>query len=77
MNPRVRWYDIAINGDGPERNSAATRVFPGKFLFSTDPNTQSGLKRSTRGNYDAPLRECSVPLDNQVLSRGESSSISR
>jgi 2,5-dihydroxypyridine 5,6-dioxygenase len=67
MNPRVRWYDMAVNGDEPERNPAATRVFRGKFLFSTGPNTQSGLKRSTRGNYDAPLRDCSVSLDNQAI----------
>jgi len=67
MNPRVRWHDMALNGDEPERNPAATQVFPGKFLFSTDPNTQSGLKPSTRDNYGAPLRGCSVSLDNQVI----------
>jgi 2,5-dihydroxypyridine 5,6-dioxygenase len=30
------------------------------------------LKRPTRGNYDAPLRDCSVSLDNQaIIERGK------
>ena len=36
-------------------------------MFSTGPNTQGGGKRSTRGHYDVPLRDCSVALDNQVI----------
>jgi 2,5-dihydroxypyridine 5,6-dioxygenase len=67
MNPQARWYGIALNGDDPERSRAAARVFPGNFLFSTGPNTQGGGKRSTRGHYDVPMRDCTVALDNEVI----------
>jgi 2,5-dihydroxypyridine 5,6-dioxygenase len=67
MNPQARWYHIALNGDAPERNHAAARVFPGNFLFSTGPNTQGGGKRKTKGHYDVPMRDCTVLLDNDVI----------
>jgi len=67
LNPQARWYSMALNGDSPERNRAATRVFPGNFLFSTGPNTQGGGKRTTRGHYDVPMRDCTVILDNKVI----------
>jgi 2,5-dihydroxypyridine 5,6-dioxygenase len=67
MNPQSRWYGIALHGDAPERHRAAARSFPGNFLFSTGPNTQGGGKRSTRGHYDVPMRDCSVELDGKVV----------
>ena len=67
LNPQARWYGLALNGDEPERQRAAARVFAGNFLFSTGPNTQGGGKRSTRGHYDVPMRDCTVMLDNQVV----------
>jgi 2,5-dihydroxypyridine 5,6-dioxygenase len=67
MNPQARWYGMGLNGDSPERNRAAARVFPGNFLFSTGPNTQGGGKRATRGHYDVPMRDCTVMLDNTVI----------
>ena len=67
MNPQARWYNIALNGDDPERAHAAARVFPGNFLFSTGPNTQGGGTRNTKGHYDVPMRDCSVILDNEVI----------
>lgn len=67
MNPQARWYGMGLNGDSPERNRAAARVFPGNFLFSTGPNTQGGGKRATRGHYDVPMRDCTVALDNTVI----------
>ena len=67
MNPQSRWYGIALHGDAPERHRAAARTFPGNFLFSTGPNTQGGGKRSTRGHYDVPMRDCSVALDGKVV----------
>ncbi len=67
MNPQAKWYWMALNGDGPERNRASARVFPGNFLFSTGPNTQGGGKRNTRGHYDVPMRDCTVMLDNKVI----------
>ena len=67
MNPQALWYGIALNGDDPERSRAAARTFPGNFLFSTGPNTQGGGKRTTRGHYDVPLRDCTVMLDNETI----------
>ncbi len=71
MNPQAPWYWMALHGDDPERNRAAARVFPGNFLFSTGPNTQGGGKRSTRGHYDVPMRDCTVELDGRtIIDRG-------
>jgi 2,5-dihydroxypyridine 5,6-dioxygenase len=67
LNPQARWYNLALNGDDPERNHAAARVFPGNFLFSTGPNTQGGGSRDTKGHYDVPMRDCTVLLDNEVI----------
>ncbi len=72
LNPQALWYGIALNGDEPERSRAAARTFPGNFLFSTGPNTQGGGKRSTRGHYDVPMRDCTITLDNKtVVERGK------
>jgi len=46
---------------------AAARTFPGNFLFSTGPNSQGGGKRTTRGHYDVPMRDCSIELDGRVI----------
>jgi len=67
LNPQARWYGLAMNGDAPERHRAAARVFAGNFLFSTGPNSQGGGKRTTRGHYDVPMRDCTVMLDNEVI----------
>jgi 2,5-dihydroxypyridine 5,6-dioxygenase len=67
MNPQARWYWMGLNGAEPERNRAAARVFPGNFLFSTGPNSQGGGKRTTKGHYDVPMRDCTVTLDNDVI----------
>jgi 2,5-dihydroxypyridine 5,6-dioxygenase len=69
MNPQALWHGMALNGDVPERSRAATRTFPGNFLFSTGPNTQGGGKRATRGHYDVPMRDCTIALDNEVIIR--------
>ncbi|MEQ8652118.1 MAG: hypothetical protein RIC87_06605 [Kiloniellales bacterium] len=65
LNPQCRWDSIALYGDAPERSRAASRCFPGNFLFSTGPNTQGGGKRKTRGHYDVPMRECTIELDGK------------
>jgi 2,5-dihydroxypyridine 5,6-dioxygenase len=67
LNPQARWYGLAMNGDEPERSRAAARVFAGNFLFSTGPNSQGGGKRTTRGHYDVPMRDCTVMLDNEII----------
>jgi 2,5-dihydroxypyridine 5,6-dioxygenase len=72
MNPQARWNWLELTGRAPERSRAAARVFPGNFLFSTGPNSQGGGRRTTRGHYDVPMRECSVELDGRlVIDRGE------
>jgi len=67
LNPQCRWDAIALYGDAPERARAAARSFPGNFLFSTGPNTQGGGKRTTRGHYDAPMRNCTIALDGRIV----------
>lgn len=72
MNPQARWYWMGLNGAESERNRAAARVFPGNFLFSTGPNTQGGGKRTTRGHYDVPMRDCTMILDGKtIIERGK------
>ena len=71
LNPQAVWYGIALNGDEPETSRAAARTFPGNFLFSTGPNSQGGGKRTTRGHYDVPMRDCTVELDgNRIIDAG-------
>jgi 2,5-dihydroxypyridine 5,6-dioxygenase len=67
LNPQCRWDSIALYGDAPERSRAAARCFPGNFLFSTGPNSQGGGKRTTRGHYDVPMRDCTIALDGKVV----------
>jgi 2,5-dihydroxypyridine 5,6-dioxygenase len=67
MNPQARWESIALYGEEPERSRAASRTFPGNFLFSTGPNSQGGGKRTTRGHYDVPMRDCSIALDGKMV----------
>ena len=67
LNPQCRWDSLALYGDSPERSRAAARSFPGNFLFSTGPNTQGGGKRTTRGHYDVPMRNCTITLDGNVV----------
>ena len=31
------------------------------------PNTQGGGKRTTRGHYDVPMRDCTIALDGNVV----------
>ena len=58
---------IALNGADPKRHHAGARCFAGNFLFSTGPNSQGGGKRTTKGHYDVPMRDCTVTLDNDVI----------
>jgi 2,5-dihydroxypyridine 5,6-dioxygenase len=67
LNPQARWDAIALNGADPKRHHAGSRCFAGNFLFSTGPNSQGGGKRTTKGHYDVPMRDCTVTLDNDVI----------
>jgi 2,5-dihydroxypyridine 5,6-dioxygenase len=67
LNPQGRWDAIALNGTDPKRHHAGARCFAGNFLFSTGPNSQGGGKRTTKGHYDVPMRDCTVTLDNDVI----------
>jgi 2,5-dihydroxypyridine 5,6-dioxygenase len=67
LNPQARWDALALYGDDPDRTYASARTFPGNFLFSTGPNSQGGGKRTTKGHYDVPMRDCTVMLDNDVI----------
>jgi len=67
LNPQALWYGLALHGDDPEVSRAAARTFPGNFLFSTGPNSQGGGKRTTRGHYDVPMRDCTIELDGRRI----------
>jgi 2,5-dihydroxypyridine 5,6-dioxygenase len=67
LNPQGRWDALALNGADPVRHHAGARCFAGNFLFSTGPNSQGGGKRTTKGHYDVPMRDCTVALDNDVI----------
>ncbi len=67
LNPQSRWDNVALYGDDPDRSNAALRTFAGNFLFSTGPNSQGGGKRTTKGHYDVPMRDCSIMLDNDLI----------
>ncbi len=67
LNPQARWDNIALFGDDPDRANGAARAFAGNFLFSTGPNSQGGGKRTTKGHYDVPMRDCSIVLDNEMI----------
>ena len=58
---------VYLNGADPKRHHAGARCFAGNFLFSTGPNSQGGGKRTTKGHYDVPMRDCTVTLDNDVI----------
>ena len=51
----------------PSAITRGARCFAGNFLFSTGPNSQGGGKRTTKGHYDVPMRDCTVTLDNDVI----------
>ena len=51
----------------PIRSATTPARFAGNFLFSTGPNSQGGGKRTTKGHYDVPMRDCTVALDNDVI----------
>ena len=67
LNPQTRWDNVALHGDDPDRSNGSLRSFAGNFLFSTGPNSQGGGKRTTKGHYDVPMRDCSITLDNELI----------
>jgi 2,5-dihydroxypyridine 5,6-dioxygenase len=67
LHPNARWDNMLLYGDEPERGATHARSFPGNFLFSTGPNSEGGGKRTTRGHYDVPMRNCSVYLDDEIV----------
>jgi 2,5-dihydroxypyridine 5,6-dioxygenase len=67
LNPRARYDNMKLFGEEPERGAINLRTFPGNFLFSTGPNSEGGGKRTTRGHYDVPMRECTIELDADVV----------
>ena len=63
VNAMPSWTKVGVETVG--------RCFAGNFLFSTGPNSQGGGKRTTKGHYDVPMRDCTVSLDNDaIIDRG-------
>lgn len=42
----------------------------GNFLFSRRLNAQCGGKRTTKGHYNVPMRDCAVALDDDAAIDG-------
>jgi len=56
------------------RSAVVPRRAPSPAISSSrpGPNAQGGGKRTTRGHYDVPMRDCTVVLDNEiVIERGK------
>ena len=66
LNERARYEALAMY-DRRDFNGTELRAVAGNFLFSTGPNSQGGGKRTTKGHYDVPMRDCTVTLDNDVI----------
>src|SRR6202171_3383101 len=66
LNPQGRWDATPLNAADPTRHHAGARCFAGNFLFSTGPNSQGGGKRTTKGHYDVPMRDCTGTLNKDV-----------
>ena len=66
LNPAAR-YEALTMYDQRDTNGTELRCFAGNFLFSTGPNSQGGGKRTTKGHYDVPMRDCSIMLDNKLI----------
>ena len=51
------------------RSAAAPRraAFPATSCSPPAPTAQGGGKRTTRGHYDVPMRDCSIALDGKVV----------
>ena len=60
----VLTFDLGL---GSIRGQDGANGSAGNFLFSTGPNSQGGGKRTTKGHYDVPMRDCTVALDNDVI----------
>ena len=67
LHPNARWDNMLLYGDEAERGATHSRAFAGNFLFSTGPNSEGGGKRTTRGHYDVPMRNCTVYLDDEKI----------
>jgi 2,5-dihydroxypyridine 5,6-dioxygenase len=71
LHPNAHWDQILRYGNSYEDLHISARVFQGNFLFSTGPNNDMGGKRDTKGHIDAPMCDCTVILDGDVvLERG-------
>ena len=66
MNPDARWDSLVMYDKG-DVNGIELRAFAGNFLYSTGANEVAG--RHTPGQFDLPLRGCTVELDGHAVVR--------
>ena len=64
MNPAARW-DALTMYDKRDINGTELRAFAGNFLYSTGAN--EAAKRYTLGDFDLPIRNCTIGLDDRVV----------
>ena len=51
----------------PSATTPARAALPAISCSRPGPNSQGGGKRTTKGHYDVPMRDCTVTLDNDVI----------
>jgi 2,5-dihydroxypyridine 5,6-dioxygenase len=62
LNPNAVIDQIAVHGPNIERIGGTGRAWPGSFLFSTGPNSQSGGTNDTACHIDTPMFGCTVMI---------------
>jgi 2,5-dihydroxypyridine 5,6-dioxygenase len=65
---RARWSTLGLY-DREQTIGMDARAYEGNFLFSMGPNIEAGGSRMTACHIDAPMRNCTVLLDNREVVR--------
>ncbi len=68
LENRAHWTVLGLYNPQSQLGMDA-RSFAGNFLWSSGPNTEAGGDRDTPCHLDIPLRDCSVFLDGEAMTR--------
>ncbi len=64
VSPGAKWVSAAMY-DKRDMQAMEFRALPGSFLWSTGANQDAG--RPTLGQFDLPMRNCSIALDGKIV----------
>ncbi|PWE55826.1 2,5-dihydroxypyridine 5,6-dioxygenase [Metarhizobium album] len=68
LHTRAHWTVLGLTNPEAQLGMDA-RSFAGNFLFSTGPNTEAGGTRDVPCHLDIPLRNCSLSLDGEAMTK--------